>query len=163
MLKKKVIFNYIKTFNTNIVLCCAYCYFKNLHPGHTLLELNDIESIEKYNFTIESSTKESSELLEKIKNLKNKIEKEIDNINNLYEKAINDLTNSFLLKHEKLIKEENDIKEKLQIEVTKAKEKLENYLSNANNQIKINERINQGIKKLEKEEKKYFKKFNIYF
>ena len=162
MLKKKVIFNYIKTFNTNIVLCCAYCYFKNLHPGHTLLELNDIESIEKYNFTIESSTKESSELLEKIKNLKNKIENEIDNINNLYEKTINDLTNSFLLKHEKLIKEENDIKEKLQIEVTKAKEKLENYLSNANNQIKLSGRINQGVKKLEKE-KKIFKKFNIYF
>ena len=74
--------------------------------------MNNIESIEKYNFTIESSTKESSEFLEKIKNLKNKIENEIDNINNLYEKTINDLTNSFLLKHEKLIKEENDIKEK---------------------------------------------------
>ena len=67
------------------------------------------------------------------------------------------LLNSFVLKHEELVKQENDIREKLQIEVTKIKEKLENYLSNANNQIKINERINQGIKKLEKEEKNILK------
>ena len=92
-------------------------------------------------------------MIEKIINIKNKIEKEINNINNLYEKTINDLTNSFLQKHEILIKEENNIKEKLQIEVTKTKEKLENYLSETNNQIKINEKIQQGIKKLNKEEK----------
>ena len=92
-------------------------------------------------------------MIEKIINIKNKIEKEINNINNLYEKTINDLTNSFLQKHEILIKEENNIKEKLQIEVTKTKEKLEYYLSQTNNQIKINEKIQQGIKKLNKEEK----------
>ena len=96
-------------------------------------------------------------MIEKIIIIKNKIEKEINNINNLYEKTINDLTNSFLQKHEILIKEENNIKEKLQIEVTKTKEKLENYLSQTNNQIKINEKIQQGIKKLDKEEKNIIK------
>ena len=60
-------------------------------------------------------------------------------------------------KHEKLIKDENEIKEKLQNEVTKVKEKLENFWSEINNQIKINERIQQGIKKFEKEEKNMIK------
>ena len=102
---------------------------------------------------MESATKDFSEILEKIILIKNKIEKEINDINIQYEKAINDLTKSFLKKHENLLKEENDIKEKLQIEVTKIKEILENFLSQANNQIKINEKIQEGIKKIKKEEK----------
>jgi len=36
----------------------------------------------------------------------------------------------------------------LQTEVTKTKEKLENFLSQSNEEIKMYERINQGIKKL---------------
>ena len=44
-------------------------------------------------------------------------------------------------KHEILIKEENNIKEQLKNEVDKAKEKLEKFLSETNNQIKINEKI----------------------
>ena len=103
-----------------------YCFFKNLHKGHKLLELSDIDSLEKQKLTIEMSTKEFKEIIDKIIIVKNKIEKEINNINYLYEKTINDLTNSFLEKHDILIKEENKIKEKLQIEVTKTKEKLEN-------------------------------------
>ncbi len=94
--------------------------------------------------------------------IKTKIEKEINDINNLYDKTINVLTKSFLQKHENLLKEENEIKETLQIEVTKIKETLENFLSQTNNQIKINERIKEGIKKI-KNEKKYNSKFNIYF
>lgn len=64
-----------------------------------------------------------------------------------------DLTNSFLAKHEKLIKEENEMKEELDNKVTKAKEQLENFLSISNNNIKISEKIEKGVKKLEKEEK----------
>ena len=64
---------------------------------------------------------------------------------------------SFQKKHEQLLKEENDMKEKLQIEVTKIKEQLEKYLSQSNNEIKINERINQGIKKFENNENNMFK------
>ena len=45
----------------------------------------------------------------------------------------------------------------MQNEVTKAKEKLEIFLSESNNEITLTERIKQGLKKLEKEENK-----NIY-
>ena len=57
-----------------------------------------------------------------------------------------------MVKHEKLLKEENEIKEKLQNEVTKIKEKLEYFWSKSNNEIKKNEKINQGITKLKNEE-----------
>ena len=49
------------------------------------------------------------------------------------------------------------MRETLQNTVTKIKEKLENYLSQSNNAIKINEKINKGIKKLEKDEKNMLK------
>ena len=72
---------------------------------------------------------------------------------NIYKKTINVLSKSFKNKHEKLIKEENDIKEKFKNEITKTKEKLENYFSILYNAIKINENINQGIKNINKDEK----------
>jgi thiamine biosynthesis lipoprotein ApbE len=37
--------------------------------------------------------------------------------------------------------------------VTKTKERLENFLTQSNNEIKLNERINSGLKQLDKEEK----------
>ena len=67
------------------------------------------------------------------------------------------MTKSYEKKHEKLIKEENDLKEELDNEVTKVKEKLENFLSESNRIIKINERINKGIQNLEKVEKNIIK------
>ena len=81
--------------------------------------------------------------------MKKKIENEINEINSKYEKTIDELTKSFQKKHEQLIKEENDLKEKLQIEVTKIKEKLEEFLSKCNIEIKLSEKINKGIKKLD--------------
>ena len=63
----------------------------------------------------------------------------------------------FKRKHEELIKKETDIKDNLQNEVTKTKEKLEEYLSFSNKIIKDIERINKGIKILEKEEKNMIK------
>ena len=50
------------------------------------------------------------------------------------------------------------MKEKLQNEITKIKEKLEIYLSESKNVIKINERINKGINIL-----CYIKKYIIIF
>jgi len=82
-------------------------------------------------------------------NLKCKTEKEIENINKLYDKTINDMEQSFQQKHEQLLKKENDLKEQLQNEVTKIKEQLENLLSELNNEIKINDKINKGYKKLQ--------------
>ena len=74
--------------------------------------------------------------------MKEKTEEEINKINILYEKANSDLEKAFQEKHEKLLKEENDIKEKLQNENTKTKEKLEYFFSELNNEIILNERIN---------------------
>ena len=61
-------------------------------------------------------------------------------------------TKSFELKHEKLIKEEKEIKDKLVNEFTKIKEKLEEHLSLTNSLIRNYEKINKGIQKLDKEE-----------
>ena len=66
------------------------------------------------------------------------------------------------MKHEKLIREENDLKEKLQNEVTKIKEKLEIFLLECNQTIKICERINKGIKNLENENEKNMIKILSY-
>ena len=140
-----------------IVLCCAYCFFKNFHSNHKILELSDIESLKKENLTIESSTKDFSGIVEKVINLKKKIENEINNINELYEKTISIVTKSFEQKYEKLKKEEKDIIDKLQNKVTKTKEKLENVLTEINCKVNISERITKCIKKFEKEEKNLIK------
>ena len=67
------------------------------------------------------------------------------------------MVKSFQKKHEELIKQENDLKEKLQNEVTKVKEKLEYFLSQCNTEIRIKEKIEKGIKNLEKNEKNLIK------
>ena len=95
---------------------------------------------------------------EKILKLKEKIEKEIIDIDKLYDKVNNEVTKSYEQKHEKLLLEEKDLKEKLQNEVTKVKEKLEISLSESNRIIRINEKINKGVKKIENEKEK--KKYN---
>ena len=58
---------------------------------------------------------------------------------------MNDITRSFQIKHEKLVNEENELKEELNNKVTEVKKHLEKYLSQTNNEIKKNERINRGI------------------
>ena len=78
----------------------------------------------------------------------------MNKIDKLYDKVNKEVTNSFELKHKKLLTEENNLKEKLQLEVTKVEEKLENFLTEINKEIKINQRINKGIKILEKKENK---------
>jgi len=75
----------------------------------------------------------------------------------LYEKVEKEVTEYFKRKHEELIIKEKDIKDNLQKEVTNTKEKLEEYLSFSNKIIKDIERINKGIKTLEKEEKNMLK------
>ena len=61
-----------------------------------------------------------------------------------------------------MIIEEKNLKEKLQNEVTKTKEKLENLLSESNYIIKTNEKLDKGIKILEKEEDKNMVKILSY-
>ena len=95
--------------------------------------------------------------------LKTSIENEINKINNLYDSTIASLINSFKLKHEQLLKQENDIKEKLQNKVTKIKEELENNLSLINHLIKTGYKINKGYKTYNNEIIKfnYISKVNI--
>ena len=62
------------------------------------------------------------------------------------------MSNSYTIKHEKLLKEENDLKDKLKNEVTKVKEKLEIFLSETNEKIRLSEKINKSIKNLKLKE-----------
>ena len=124
-----------------------------MHPNHKVIEISDKESLKKENVTLDNSINKFIEITKQIIGLKDKIENEINKINKLYEQTNNDLLKFFKKKHEKLIKEENDLRMKLQNEVTKAKEKLEKYLSQSISEIKICEKKYKEIKNLEKEEK----------
>ena len=148
---KFYIFNYL-----SIVLCCAYCLYKNLHPNHKILEISDVNSLKKENIFIETSIEGLADIVEKITSLKSKIEKEINNINILYVKTMEELTKDFNEKIENLKKSEKEIKQKLENAVTKAKEKLENILTEINSLININENIYKGIQKLDKNENNIF-------
>ena len=129
----------------------------NLHNGHKILSVNDEEELRKENITIENSVNEFNENTKRIIELKNKIESEITEIDKSYEKVFKEVTKSFEIRQEKLIHEVNELKEKLQNEVTKIKEKLEDDLSYVNELIKNGEKMNKGIKTLEKEEKTMIK------
>ena len=77
-----------KSFIINIYLelCCAMCHFKNLHPGHKIIEINDEEALKRENINFDALSKKFNENNQKIINLKDKIEKEIVNINKSYHK-----------------------------------------------------------------------------
>ena len=113
--------------------------------------------MKKNNIDLISSTKKFNTISQKVISIKDKIEREIGKIDKLYDEVNSEIKNSFEIKHEKLIKEENDLREKLQNEVTKVKEQLEKFLAESNKIIRINEKINKGIKILEKEEKNNIK------
>ena len=74
-------------------------------------------------------------------------------LDDLYSQVDKDLSKSFEEKHLALTKQEGIIRDKMQNEVTKIKEKLEQYLSQFNMLIKSCEKINKGIKVFDKEEK----------
>ena len=124
----------------------------NLHKDHKVIQIKDEETLKKENININDYIKDFDESAKKVTNIKDKIENEIKNINESYEKMNKATTKGFELKHEKLIKEEKEIKDKLDNEVTKIKSKLEEYLSLANTLIRNYEKINKGIKILNKEE-----------
>ena len=122
-----------------------------------MIEITDDDSLKKENITIETSKDDSYRFFEKINSLKESIEDEINKINKLYDKINEQVSKSFELKHEKLIKQENELKEELQNKVTQAKEKLEKFLSESNKVIRIWEKIKKGIKSLEEENKNMIK------
>ena len=98
----KIFFNIIHYIILSYIeLCCSYCYYKNIHCGHKLLEVNDEESLKKENISIEESKKEFNEIITRSLELNKKIEQQITEINNLYDKVNDEVTKSFVLKHEK--------------------------------------------------------------
>jgi len=122
------------------------CYFSKIHNKHKILKIEDEEALKKENISIEDSTNDFSENKDKIEETKNKIEKEIIEINKSYDKVDREVSESYKLKHEKLIKDENDLKDKLKNEVTKIKENLEINLTKINKIIRKNERKMRGLK-----------------
>ena len=129
-------------------LCCSLCQFLNPHEGHKLIFINDEESLKKENLTFDSISNDFNKTNEQISVLRKEVEEEIIKINNLYEDTNKKVTAFFEEKHKKLLEEENNIIEKLNNQVTKTKEKLEYYLSECNEIIRINEKIQKGITKV---------------
>ena len=135
------------------------------------MELFDEEALKKENMTIDIGIEINNynNISNKMINLKNTIENEINILNQLFDKTIDELQKSYQKKYEKLLKEENDLKEDLQNKVTKMKKQFEINLSKINENIRINERINKGLKKLDQEKSKnsmiqilsYVSKLNI--
>ena len=129
----------------------------NIHNGHKVLRIENEESLKKENITIENSSQEFGSKIEKLNNLKNLIEKEMTEIDKTYDKVDKETTKFYEMKRDKLNKEEENLKEKLKIEVTKIKEKFEISLTEINNILKSCDKINKGIKSIEKEEKNMIK------
>ena len=67
--------------------------------------------MQKENISLESITKDSKEISQKINELKNRLENEINHIRELYEKTEQEITKSFITQHENLIQEEKKLKE----------------------------------------------------
>ena len=122
-----------------------------------MLKIEDEENLKKENISINDSTKEFDENIQKLNNLKKSIEYEMTEIDKRYFKVDEEATKSFERRREKLKKEEDGLKEKLKTEVTKIKEKLELTLTQVNNFSRISEKIIKGIKSLENEEKNMIK------
>ena len=140
-----------------IELCCTECYFDQKHENHKILKISNEENLKKENIKIDDPSKDFDNNIQKLNNLRNKIEKEMIEIDKRYEKVDNEVTKSYEIKIEKLKKEEEDLKEKLKTEVTKIKEKFEIYLSEINNLQKTSEKIIKGINSLQNEEKNMIK------
>ena len=69
-----------------IVLCCAYCYYLNLHNGHKVIPIEDEETLKKENFNINDYIKDFDESNKNAINIKEKIENEIQKIMNYMKK-----------------------------------------------------------------------------
>ena len=93
------------------------CHFLNIHNNHKIIRIEDEEALKKEKMSIEDCTKDFDENKNRIEELKKKIENEVIEIDKLYNKVNKEVIESYKLKHEKLIKEENELKDKLKNEV----------------------------------------------
>jgi len=139
----------------NLELCCALCYFRNLHKNHKLIEINDPEILRQNNISLENEVNDLNIIIEEPYNIKEQIMKEIKLIDKTYEDLYEEITNCFITKHNNLINKEHVLKDSLKNEITKIKEKLEIYFSEIYDMIKKSEISSKIIKSYEmnKEEK----------
>ena len=145
-------------------LFCQICYYLNLHKGHKVILIKDCGLFEKENNNIKNidilqNQNKLNESKEQVIKLRNLINSEIDKINNTYDRIYNEIEKLFGIDESKKEQKEELI-DLVKFEVTKIKEKFENYITNCNNSISFSEQINKLIKILnysEEEKNKYIK------
>ena len=120
-MKRVILFLFI----FNLGLCCALCYFRNLHKDHKVVEINDEEILKQNNISIENEENDLNIFIEESYKIKEQIMEEMKLIDKTFEDLNKEITNCFIKKKENLIKKENEIKDTLKNEITKIKEKLE--------------------------------------
>ena len=113
-------------------LCCSLCQILKPHEGHKLILINDEEALKKENLTIDSTSDDFNKDNEQILKIKEEIGKEMIKISNSYDNTNKQVSKFFEEKRKKLEEEEKALIDKLNNEVTKTKEKLENFLTECN-------------------------------
>ena len=127
------------------------CFFTYEHDeDHCIIDINNKEFLEENNITYKESISEFDKVFDKAKDIKKKIEEEIEKINNLHSKVMDEITKSFEEQRIKLNETENEIKYQLDIKVTKMKEELEKFLTEANDILISCERTEKATKYFEK-------------
>ena len=152
-------------FNFNIlVLFCQICHFLNLHRDHKVLLINDKEMMQKeiLNYSIEPFQKQLNKKIDEIRTIKKIIENEMDKLNKNFDKVYDEITQYFKDNKNQIKENEEDIVHKFQLEVTKIKAKLENFMSECNNAINFYEKINKILKPINKGEENNIYKKMIY-
>ena len=112
------------------------------------MKIRDKNDLEKENISLENITKEFDSNKNDLEKLKKNIEKEILEINKDHERVLNQIIKTYEIKHQKLIKEELDLKNRLNEAVTNIKNNMELNLSKINEVLTTYEKI---------------KKTNIYY
>ena len=146
------------------VLCCYGCQMEieKSQNNNKFILLNDEASLKKENITVDSASNNFDEHNGKINELKKKIENEITKTNKVYDKIKNEIVIFYEEKQKNLKEEENKLKENLDNEVTKVKEQLENFFSQCDQIIKLNERIRKGLEKMKKDKENNMRKILSY-
>ena len=151
-MKRVILFLFI----FNLGLCCALCYFRNLHKDHKVIEINEEEALKQNNISIENEENDLNIFIEESYKIKDQIMEEMKLIDKTFEDLNKEITDCFKKKQENLIKKENDIKDTLKNEITKIKEKLEIYYSDIYDIIKKGEFSSKIIKSYKKNKEEKF-------
>ena len=98
---KKVI---LIVFIFNLELCCALCYFRNLHQNHKVIEINDQEILKQNNISLENEENDLNIFIEESYKIKEQILKEMKLIDQTFDDLNTEITNCFKKKTRKFNK-----------------------------------------------------------